>query len=239
MPNETELALIDRYRTLAEHLRQAEHQSGRPEGSVCLVAVSKTCPATDVRTIATQGQNDFGENQIQDALTKIPGLKDMGYTWHFIGPIQSNKCRDIALNFDWVHSIERAKVARRLSDLRPSDADPINILVQVNLQNEASKSGVFPDSIGDLISEVKDLPNLQLRGLMAIPAPEKAFDRQRAVFADLRRLLETTNRAHQTDMDCLSMGMTEDMEAAVAEGATHVRIGTAIFGPRKGPASNP
>jgi hypothetical protein len=233
MPNETQLSLIDRYRTLTDRLRQAEHQYGRAEGSVCLVAVSKTYPADDVRTVAAQGQSDFGENQIQDALTKIPVLIDVDCVWHFIGPIQSNKCRHIALNFDWVHSIERAKVARRLSDLRPSDTGPINILIQVNLQNEATKSGVSPNSIGDLIGEVKDLPNLRLRGLMAIPAPEKAFDRQRTIFADLRGLLETNNREHQTGMNCLSMGMTDDMEAAVAEGATHVRIGTAIFGPRK------
>ncbi len=238
MPNETELALIDRYRALTERLRQAEHQFRRPEGSVCLIAVSKTYTADDVRTVATQGQSDFGENQIQDAVSKIPALKELGCTWHFIGPIQSNKCRDIALHFDWVHSIERAKVARRLSDLRPSDADPINILIQVNLQNEATKSGVFPDTIGDLICEVKDLPNLRLRGLMAIPAPETAFNHQRAVFAGLRGLLEKINHEHQTDMNCLSMGMTDDMEAAIAEGATHIRIGTAIFGPRKRSVSN-
>ena len=238
MPNETELGLIDRYQTLTERLRQAEHQYGRAKGSVCLVVVSKTYPADDIRTVATQGQNDFGENQIQDALTKIPVLKDVDCTWHFIGPIQSNKCRDIALNFDWVHSIERAKIAKRLSDLRPGDAEPINILIQVNSQNEATKSGVSPDSIGDLIGEIRDLPNLQLRGLMAIPAPVKAIDCQRTVFADLRELLEKLNREHQANMDCLSMGMTDDMEAAVAEGATHVRIGTAIFGPRKRAASN-
>ena len=238
MSNETELGLIDRYQALTERLHQAEHQHGRAEGSVCLVAVSKTYPAEDIRTIAAQGQNDFGENQIQDALTKIPVLRETGCTWHFIGPIQSNKCRDIALNFDWVHSIERAKIARRLSDLRPSDAEPINSLIQVNLQNESTKSGVSTDAIDKLIGEVKDLPNLKLRGLMAIPTPEKAFDRQRAVFADLRELLEKINREHQTNMDCLSMGMTDDMEAAVAEGATHVRIGTAIFGPRKRSVSN-
>jgi len=239
MSNETELGLIDRYQTLTERLRQAEYRYGRAEGSVCLVAVSKTYPAEDIRTVAMQGQNDFGENQIQDALTKIPVLREMGCIWHFIGPIQSNKCRDIALNFDWVHSIERVKIARRLSDLRPSDAESMNILIQVNYQNEATKSGVTPDSIGDLITQIKNLPNLRLRGLMAIPAPEKATDRQRTVFADLRGLLEKLNREHQTDMDCLSMGMTDDMEAAVAEGATHVRIGTAIFGPRKKPANNP
>ncbi len=237
MPNETELTLIDRYQTVTERLRRAEYQYGRAEGSVCLVAVSKTYPADDIRTIATQGQNDFGENQIQDALTKIPVLKDVDCVWHFIGPIQSNKCRDIALNFDWVHSIEREKTARRLSDLRPGDAAPMNILIQVNSQNEATKSGISPDSIGDLIDEIKHLPNLQLRGLMAIPSPEKVIDRQRAVFAKLRELLQKINLEHQTDMDCLSMGMTDDMEAAVAEGATHVRIGTAIFGPRKRPIS--
>ena len=239
MPNETELGLIDRYQTLTERLRRTEHQYGRAEGSVCLIAVSKTYPADDIRTVAMQGQNDFGENQIQDALTKIPVLKDVDCTWHFIGPIQSNKCRDIALNFDWVHSIERAKIAKRLSDLRPSGTEPINILIQINSQNEATKSGVSPDSIGDLISEIKDLPNLRLRGLMAIPAPEIAIDRQRAVFAELRELLEKLNREHQADMDCLSMGMTGDMEAAIAEGATHVRIGTAIFGPRRKAASSP
>jgi len=238
MSNETELGLIDRYQALTERLRQAEYKYGRAEGSVCLVAVSKTYPAEDIRTIAAQGQSNFGENQIQDALTKIPVLRETGCTWHFIGPIQSNKCRDIALNFDWVHSIERVKIARRLSDLRPSDAELMNILIQVNYQNEATKSGVTPNSISDLIGEIKNLPNLQLRGLMAIPAPEKAIDRQRAVFADLRGLLEKLNREHQTDMDCLSMGMTDDMEAAIAEGATHVRIGTAIFGPRKRPANN-
>ena len=239
MPNETELGLIDRYQTLTERLRRIEHQSGRAEGSVCLIAVSKTYPADDIRTVAMRGQNDFGENQIQDALTKIPVLRDLDCTWHFIGPIQSNKCRDIALNFDWVHSIERAKIAKRLSDLRPSNSGPMNILIQVNSQNEATKSGVSPDLIGDLIGEIRDLPNLQLRGLMAIPAPEKAIDRQRAVFADLRELLEKLNREHQADMDCLSMGMTDDMEAAIAEGATHVRIGTAIFGPRRKATSRP
>ena len=239
MSDEKELALIDRYQSLAKRLRQAERRFGRVEGSVCLVAVSKTYPENAVRTVAAQGQKDFGENQIQDALTKIPSLNDLGLIWHFIGPIQSNKCRDIGLSFDWVHSVDRVKIARRLSDARPRDAEPINILVQVNLQNEPTKSGITIDAIGDLIDEVKDLPRIRLRGLMAIPAPDKAFDRQRAVFANLRRLLEKINHEHQTQMDCLSMGRTDDMEAAVAEGATHVRIGTAIFGPRKRPVSRP
>jgi len=239
MVNSAEIDLIDRYQRLAERLRQAELHYGRGEGSVCLVAVSKTYPADHIRTVATQGQRNFGENQIQDAMTKIPVLENLGCSWHFIGPIQSNKCRDIAFHFDWVHSIDRTKIAKRLSDLRPANAEPINIFVQINLQNEATKSGVLPEELGVLVDEVKNLPNLNLRGLMAIPAPETLFDRQRATFATLRELLQATNREHQTNMDCLSMGMTDDLEAAVAEGATHVRVGTAIFGPRQKPASSP
>jgi len=237
--NTAEKDLIDRYQRLTERLRQAESLYGRAEGSVCLVAVSKTYPADHIRTVGTQGQRNFGENQIQDAMTKIPVLEDLGCSWHFIGPIQSNKCRDIAFHFDWVHSIDRTKIAKRLSDLRPADAKPINIFVQINLQNEATKSGVLPEELGALVDEVKNLPNLNLCGLMAIPAPEALFNRQRATFATLRELLQATNREHQTNMDCLSMGMTDDLEAAVAEGATHVRVGTAIFGPRQKPASNP
>jgi len=239
MVNAAEKDLIDRYQRLTERLRQAESHYGRAEGSVCLIAVSKTYPADHVRTVAAQGQRDFGENQIQDAMTKIPVLEALGCSWHFIGPIQSNKCRDIALHFDWVHSIDRAKIAKRLSDLHPADANPINIFIQVNLQNEATKSGVLPEELGALVDDVKNLPDLSLRGLMAIPAPEILFDRQRVTFAKLRELLQATNREHQTNMDCLSMGMTDDLEAAVAEGATHVRVGTAIFGPRQKPASNP
>ena len=234
-----EIDLIDRYQRLTERLRQAEAHHGRTEGSVCLVAVSKTYPADNIRTIATQGQKDFGENQIQDAMTKIPVLEDIGCSWHFIGPIQSNKCRDIAFHFDWVHSVDRAKIARRLCDLRPAGTKPINIFIQLNLQNEATKSGVLPEELGALVDEVRNLPNLRLRGLMAIPAPETLFDRQRTTFARLRELLQATNREHKTNMDCLSMGMTDDLEAAVAEGATHVRVGTAIFGLRQKPTSNP
>ena len=237
MVNAAEKDLIDRYQRLTDRLRQAESHYERAEGSVCLIAVSKTYPADHVRTVAAQGQRDFGENQIQDAMTKIPVLEDLGCSWHFIGPIQSNKCRDIALHFDWVHSIDRTKLARRLSDLRPADTKPINIFIQINLQNESTKSGVLPDELGVLVNDVKNLPNLSLRGLMAIPAPEAIFNRQRAIFAELRELLEATNQMCRTTMDCLSMGMTDDLEAAVAEGATHVRVGTAIFGPRQKPAS--
>ena len=227
--------LVIRYRVLMERLRTAERHRDRPQSSVNLVAVSKTYPAVDIRIIANEGQCDFGENQLQDAMGKIPALKDLGCTWHFIGPIQSNKCRDVAYHFDWVHSVDRLKIARRLSELRPKSASPLNILLQVNLQNEATKSGVRTSEVANLANAVKNLPNICLRGLMTIPLPEKDLERQRAVFAKLRKLKETVNRDQEINMDCLSMGMTDDLEAAIAEGATHVRIGTAIFGPRKQP----
>ncbi len=222
-----------RYHALIDRLRAAENRFERPEGSVCLVAVSKTYPAQDIRTVTDQGQLDFGENQVQDALSKIPDLMDLDCTWHFIGPIQSNKCRDIAHHFNWVHSIDRLKIARRLSELRPSGMPQLNALLQVNLQDETSKAGISPGAVNDLALAMSNLPNIRLRGLMAIPAPEQDFERQRAVFASLRELQATVNENLDTAMDCLSMGMTSDLEAAVAEGTTHVRIGTAIFGSRQ------
>ena len=225
--------LGERYCALTQRLRAVEAHFGRPENGTCLVAISKTHPAQAIREVAALGQMDFGENQLQDALSKMEHLSDLKFIWHFVGPIQSNKCRDIAYHFDWVHSVDRLKIARRLSELRPTGADPLNILLQVNLQNEVTKSGVSVDAVSDLAGAVKQLSNIHLRGLMAIPAPEKDFARQRAVFASLRELSEAINQEQKTAMDCLSMGMTDDMEAAIAEGATHVRVGTAIFGPRQ------
>jgi len=225
--------LVSRYQGLLRRLRMAEKRFDRPNNSVCLVAVSKTYPARDIRTVAQEGQQDFGENQVRDALAKFPELGDLNRTWHFIGPIQSNKCRDIAQNFDWIHSVERLKIARRLSELRPVEMEPLNILLQVNLQNEATKAGISPDAVSELAATVLELPNIRLRGLMAIPAPENDFDRQRSIFSHLRELQERTSQQLGISLDCLSMGMTDDLEAAVAEGTTHVRIGTAIFGPRQ------
>jgi len=225
--------LVCRYQGLLRRLRTAEKRFDRPNNSVCLVAVSKTYPARDIRTVAQEGQQDFGENQVRDALAKIPELEDLNRIWHFIGPIQSNKCRDIAQNFDWIHSVERLKIARRLSELRPVEMEPLNILLQVNLQNEATKAGISPDAVSELATTVLELPNIRLRGLMAIPVPENDFDRQRSIFSHLRELQERTSQQLGISLDCLSMGMTDDLEAAVAEGATHVRIGTAIFGPRQ------
>ena len=225
--------LVSRYQGLLRRLRAAEKRFDRPNNSVCLVAVSKTYPARDIRTVAQQGQQDFGENQVRDALAKFPELGDLNRTWHFIGPIQSNKCRDIAQNFDWIHSVERLKIARRLSELRPVEMEPLNILLQVNLQNEITKAGISPHAVSELAATVLELPNIRLRGLMAIPAPENDFDRQRSIFGHLRELQQRTSQQLGISLDCLSMGMTDDLEAAVAEGATHVRIGTAIFGPRQ------
>ena len=225
--------LVSRYQGLLRRLRAAEKRFDRPNNSVCLVAVSKTYPTRDIRTVAQEGQQDFGENQVRDALAKFPELGDLNRTWHFIGPIQSNKCRDIAQNFDWIHSVERLKIARRLSELRPVEMKPLNILLQVNLQNEITKAGISPDAVSELAATVLELPNIRLRGLMAIPAPENDFDRQRSIFSHLRELKERTSQQLGISLDCLSMGMTGDLEAAVAEGTTHVRIGTAIFGPRQ------
>ena len=233
MPDSADNALVSRYQNVVTRINTAETQHKRPSGSVSLVAVSKTYPAEDIRTVAEMGQRHFGENQIQDAMGKIPLLTDLDCIWHFIGAIQSNKCRDIALHFDWVHSVDRLKVAQRLSSLRSEDRHSLNITLQINLQNEASKAGITPESVMELAQEISQLPNITLRGLMAIPAPETNFAEQRSVFRQLGNLMENINQRLGLELDCLSMGMTNDLEAAIAEGATHVRIGTAIFGPRR------
>ena len=221
-----------RYFALLERLRTAEKRFGRPAGSVCLVAVSKTRSAEAIRKITALNQKDFGENQVQEALGKIAELADLDCVWHFIGSIQTNKCRDIAGRFDWVHSVDRFKVATRLSNLRPATATPLNILLQVNLRGESTKSGIAPNALYTLASSVSELPGLRLRGLMAIPAPEPNLSLQREAFSQLRKLQARLNQKLDLQLDCLSMGMTGDLEAAVAEGATHVRVGTAIFGSR-------
>jgi hypothetical protein len=225
-------SIESRYHTLVDRLRSAEIRFGRTPDSVSLVAVGKTRSPEVIRTIATLRQRDFGENQVQEALGKVELLSDLDCIWHFIGSIQSNKCRDIATNFDWVHSVDRLKIARRLSDLRPASAKPLNIFLQVNLQDEVTKSGTTSGELTALASAVSQLPNLKLRGLMAIPAPELNFEQQRKIFSKLREQKNRLNRVLNLALDCLSMGMTDDLEAAVAEGSTHVRIGTAIFGPK-------
>jgi hypothetical protein len=197
-----------------------------------LLAVSKTFAADEVRAAYAAGQREFGENYVQEALEKMDSLSDLPLVWHFIGPIQSNKTRALAEHFDWVHTVAREKIALRLAEARPAERDPLNICLQVNVSGEASKSGVAPEAVRPLAEAVRALPRLRLRGLMAIPEPGGDIALQRQRCAGLRQLLAQLNAAG-FGLDTLSMGMSQDLEAAVMEGATIVRIGTAIFGERK------
>jgi len=208
-----------------------ERAASRHSGSVMLIAVSKTFPAAAVRECAEAGQRAFGENYVQESLDKIDALRALHLEWHFIGPIQSNKTRPIAENFQWVHSVERDRIAQRLNDARPAALPPLNVCIQVNVSGEASKSGVAPGEVLALAQSVLSLPRLKLRGLMAIPEPTTDSALRRRRFALLRELLAELN-AHGHALDTLSMGMSDDMEDAIAEGATMVRVGTAIFGAR-------
>jgi pyridoxal phosphate enzyme (YggS family) len=214
-----------------EQISELETRYGRVPDSVRLLAVSKTKPASLVREAYTAGQSAFGENHLQDAGPKLDALADLDIEWHFIGAIQSNKTRPIAERFAWVHGIDRRKIARRLNDQRPGSAPPLQVCLQINVSGEATKSGVTPHEAVGLASEVAAMPRLQLRGLMAIPAPTGDLAAQREPFRRLRELLDALNQRGLA-LDTLSMGMSADIEAAIAEGATIVRIGTAIFGPR-------
>ena len=198
-----------------------------------LLAVSKTCPGSAVREAFAAGQRDFGENYVQEALAKVAELADLRaeLRWHLIGPLQSNKSREVAENFDWVHSVDRLKLAQRLSDQRPPGLAPLQVCLQVNISGEASKSGVAPADAPALARAIAGLPRLRLRGLMAIPEVAGDLAAQRAPHRALRELLAALN-AEGLGLDTLSMGMSGDLEAAVAEGATWVRVGTAIFGSR-------
>ena len=225
-------ALAGRYQRVLERIREAERRYGRKTGSVSLIAVSKTQSAIAVETVHALGQSAFGENHLQEAIDKIEKLGDKPLVWHFIGHIQNNKCRLIATHFNWVHSVDRVKTAQRLASLRPEDHPVLNVLIQVNLEGEASKSGAPPQHVMPLATAIADQPRLRLRGLMAIPSPSNDFDHQRQIFSRLRNIRDELI-AQDYPIDCLSMGMTDDLEAAIAEGATHIRIGTAIFGPRR------
>ncbi len=209
-------------------IREAAQASQRDCAAVGLLAVSKTKPAAAIREAFAAGVQDFGENYLQEALEKQADLSDLALTWHFIGPIQSNKTKAIAEHFAWVHSVDRLKIAQRLSDQRPAHLPALNICLQVNVSGEASKSGCHPDELLALAQAVTQLPNLRLRGLMTIPEPTDAPSEQRAAFARLRELKQSLSLG----LDTLSMGMSHDLEAAIAEGATWVRIGTALFGAR-------
>lgn len=218
---------------ILERIRQSEQDAGREPGSVHLLAVSKTRPADDIRALYTCGQRDFGENYLQEALQKMAQLDDLDICWHFIGPVQSNKTQAIAENFDWVHSVDRLKIARRLSEQRPAQLGPLNICLQINISNEASKSGASPEEAVEIARDINALAHINLRGLMAIPAPTDTSASQRLPFHQLMTLKNEVNAQTDMQLDSLSMGMSSDMEAAIAEGATWVRIGTDIFGARQ------
>ncbi|SEO92718.1 YggS family pyridoxal phosphate-dependent enzyme [Aquisalimonas asiatica] len=227
----------ERLAAVQARIRAAEAQYRRAAGSVTLLAVSKTKPVEAIRDAMAAGQSAFGENYVQEARDKQDALgADTTAEWHFIGPLQSNKTKLVAPHFDWVHSVEREKIARRLSEQRPDGLPPLNVCLQVNVSGEDSKSGVAPDHVPALADAVAALPRLRLRGLMCIPAPAEGFDAQRAPFRALRELLESLQRSG-LELDTLSMGMSGDLEAAVAEGSTMVRVGTDIFGPRDYPAT--
>ncbi|MGM0571703.1 YggS family pyridoxal phosphate-dependent enzyme [Marinobacter sp.] len=228
-------SIADNIRSVTRRIQKATEAAGRAAGSVRLLAVSKTRPAEDLRLAAAAGQQAFGENYLQEALDKIEALHDLPeLEWHFIGPIQSNKTRAIAENFQWVHSVDRLKIARRLSEQRPGDKPPLNICLQVNIDQEESKSGCHPDDLAGLAVAMSGLPNLNLRGLMAIPDPDQPQDSLRESFQRLAKALDSLrgNPDVGGSLDTLSMGMSGDLELAIAEGATLVRVGTALFGPR-------
>ncbi len=213
-------------------IASASQLAGRAPASVQLLAVSKTRPAQAIRAAAACGLRDFGENYLQEALAKQQELADLDLVWHFIGPIQSRKAKALAEHFDWVHSVERLKVAEVLSARRPAALAPLNICLQVNISAEDSKSGCTPDELPALAAAVAALPGLRLRGLMAIPEPTDDVAAQHAACARLRQLRDALAGQLGRELDTLSMGMSDDLEAAIAEGATWVRIGSALFGAR-------
>ena len=225
--------LIDNIAKVTSRVRLAAQKSQRKECDIRVLAVSKTRPAEAIRVASQVGLSEFGENYLQEALDKMADLADLNLVWHFIGPIQSNKTRAIAEHFQWVHSVDRLKIAKRLSQQRPDNLDPLNICLQINLSSEVSKSGVAPQQAAELLRGAAALPRIRVRGLMAIPAPTQDQVQQRKNFAELRELLEEL-KLEAPDLDTLSMGMSADLESAIAEGATIVRIGTDLFGARDG-----
>ncbi|NCF17429.1 MAG: YggS family pyridoxal phosphate-dependent enzyme [Haliea sp.] len=226
-----EQLLADNIAKLLERVRLSAEKSQRCPDDILLLAVSKTRSSADIRAAHACGLDQFGESYLQEALIKIGELDDLGLVWHFIGPIQSNKTRAIASHFHWVHSVDRVKIARRLSEQRPGHLPPLQVCLQLNISGEPSKSGVAPEQLQEFAEGVAALPRLQLRGLMAIPAPSPDRAEQRQAFASVRQAFEQL-RENMPQLDTLSMGMSADLEAAVAEGATILRPGTAIFGPR-------
>lgn len=224
-------SITENISVVRQHIDQSARASSRSPGNVLLLAVSKTQGPDQVRQAFDAGQRDFGENYVQEALAKIAALSLPDIRWHFIGPIQSNKTREIAEHFDWVHSVDRIKIAERLSAQRPVGKSPLNVCVQVNVSAEDSKSGVVLAEVDAVCAAISQLNNLNLRGLMAIPAPCGNYEQQRLVFRPLAELLHSLKAQHPT-LDTLSIGMSADFDAAIAEGSTIIRVGSAIFGAR-------
>lgn len=224
--------LSQRFEDARKRIASATTQWGRKPGSVQLVAIGKGHAADALRTVAGFGQRDFGENYLQEALPKMQALQDLSLVWHFTGQIQSNKTRPIAEHFAWVHTVDRERIAVRLNDQRPAHATPINVCIQVSLEDEPGKGGVDPQDVAALAGRIVGLPRLRLRGLMTVPPPRESFDEQKALFDRMSVLLRGLNEKG-FGLDTLSMGMTHDLEAAIAAGATLVRVGTAIFGERQ------
>jgi pyridoxal phosphate enzyme (YggS family) len=220
-------------RLVRERIARAAAAAGRSEDCVTLLAVTKTHPADLIRAAAQEGLQHFGESYVQEALPKIETLRDLPLTWHFIGQLQGNKTKPVAESFHWVHGVDRLRIARRLSDQRPAHAPPLNVCLQVNIGGESTKGGVTPEELPALASAVAELPRLTLRGLMCIPPPEEDPERQRHWFSQTAQLLRSL-RVPGAPLDTLSMGMSDSLEAAIEEGATLVRIGTALFGERHG-----
>ncbi len=225
------MTLTSRLNNVRQQIRQAEADFNRPSGTVELLAVSKTKPASAIALAYQAGQRHFGENYCQEALAKQQQLGAYAICWHFIGPLQSNKTKLIAQHFDWVHSVENIKIAKRLSEQRPDCLPPLNLCLQVNISDEPSKSGMALSELGEVCRQVMELPRLKLRGVMAIPAPEQDFAKQRLPY---RRLYDAVQQIGEggAALDTFSFGMSDDLQAAIAEGSTLVRIGTAIFGSR-------
>lgn len=220
-----------RLQILSARIARAAVEAGRDPAEVRLLAVSKTWPIERLRDAVTGGQMAFGESYVQEAVGKIEALSDLGLEWHFIGPLQGNKTRPVANAFSWVHSVDRIRIAQRLSEQRDVHLPPLQVCIQVNVSGEESKSGVSPEALPELARAVAALPRLTLRGLMTIPEPSPDVAVQRARFASLRHLRDALNNGGMS-LDTLSMGMSDDLEAAIAEGATILRVGTAIFGSR-------
>lgn len=225
-------SIRDNLQTIGANIKSAEKKYKRPNNSVQLLAVSKRHSCEKIKQAYDAGQKAFGENYVQEFLEKKDELRSLDIEWHFIGPLQSNKTRKISENADWVHTIDRLKIAQRLDSQRPVELKPLKVCIQLNISGEESKSGITINELPSLAKEIYKLPKLKLKGLMVIPAPESSFNKQRETFKDVKQQLELLNLSG-LELNTLSMGMSNDMEAAIAEGATIVRIGTAIFGERE------